>query len=260
MRWSRFVAAIASVLLFVARSSSADVYRWTDENGRTHFDDDAAHVPEAQREHARVFQMKARPAEEPGAKAEGPTQAAFAAGLARELGLQTSATQDPVSVLHLVGIYPAAGWYPAASLLPAVVQEVVTATRNAARARRLAQPEVSAEAAALRVASALGVATPPPSALPEPAPPPPPQILVAPNIVVQVPPPMVIVEHVHPAPQPVLSDYPTFAYGIPFAPLGPVPVGPIPSRITPLSNPAGRLHGPLIEPLKPGPFRRPLAF
>ncbi len=252
----RVALALAFALAFLVAPAGAEVYRWTDESGRTHFDDDAAHVPDAQRDGARVYQEKARPPEAP-ASSSGPTQSMFAAALARELGLQTSATQDPVSLLHLVGIYPSMGWYPAMTLSPAVVQEVVTATRAAGRGRRLGQSEVSAEAVVIRVATSLGVAAPPPQAVPEPPPPPP--VVVAPNIVVEVPPPTVIVEHVLPAPQPVLSQYPTFAFGIPFAPLPVAPSGPIPDRIVPLSNPAGRLHGPLVTPLAARPFQRPLA-
>jgi hypothetical protein len=254
MHASRPAVSLFVALLLLALPVSAEVYRWTDESGRTHFDDDVTHVPEGQRDSARVFQMKARPADQPGLKTDGSTQGAFAAGLARELGLQTVATQDPASLLSLVGIYPSTGWYPNAPLSPAVVQEVVTATRAAARARRLAQPEAGAEAAVLRIASSLGVATPPPTARPEPAPPP---IVIAPNIVVEAPPATVVVQNIQPAPQTVLSNYPTFAFGIPFAPLGPVPIGPAPSRIVPLSDPGGRLHGPLITPLRPGPFMRP---
>lgn len=247
----------AGLVLVLAAPVYADVYTWTDDSGRTHFDDDATNVPEARRDAAHVIRTKVpTAAAEHPAEMKGPTQAAYSTGLARELGLQTSATQDPVSLLHLVGIYPAIGWYPNAALTPAVVQEVVTATRAAARAHRLAQPETSAEAAALRAASSLGVATPPPVARPEPELPP--QIIVAPNIVVETPPQQtVVVNHVYPAPQAVLSDYPTFAFGVPFAPLGPVPIGPIPERIVPLSNPAGRLHGPLITPLRARPFQRP---
>ncbi len=247
------LATCAVALALFALPASAEVYRWTDETGRTHFDDDVARVPPAQRDSAHVFQMKTPPAEAATTKPEGPTQAAFATALARDLGLQTTATQDPAALLSLVGIYPSTGWYPNAALSAAVVQELVTTTRAAARAHRLAQPEASAEAAVLRIASSFGVAAPPPA-----APEPPPQVVVAPNIVVEAPPPAtVIVNNVQQAPPPVLSAYPTFGFGIPFAPLGPVPVGPVPSRITPLSNPAGRLHGPLITPLKPGPFRRP---
>jgi hypothetical protein len=101
------------------------------------------------------------------------------------------------------------------------------------------------------------VATPPPAAVAPPAPPAP-VIVVAPNIVVEAP-PVVVVEHVE-RPPPALSSYPTFAFGIPFAPAPVVPIGPVPERITPLSNPAGRLHGPLITPLRPGKFSRPIGF
>lgn len=242
--------------LLLAAPASADVYTWTDDTGRTHFDDDATNVPEAQRDAARVVRTKVPPPDESPSDAKGPTQAMYSAALARELGLQTSGAQDPVSLLHLVGIYPSMGWYPSAPLTPGIVQEVVTATRAAARARRLAQPEGSAEAAALRAASGLGIATPPPAVPPEREASP--QIVVAPNIVVETPPQQtVVVNNVYPVPQPVLSDYPTFAFGVPFAPIGPVPFGPIPERIVPLSNPAGRLHGPLITPLRAGPFQRP---
>jgi hypothetical protein len=255
MRRPRLLTSVAFVLSVLVASAHAEVYRWTDETGLTHFDDDAAHVPDGQRDSAHVYQSKAHPPEPASAaQSSGPTQSMFASALARELGLQTSATQDPISLLHLVGIYPSMGWYPNSPLSPAVVQEVVTATRAAGRARRLGQSEVSAEAAAIRVASSLGVAAPPPQAVPEPPPPPP--IVVAPNIIVQAPPPTVIIEQ--PAPQVVLSDYPTFAFGIPFAPLPIAPVGPVPDRIVPLSNPAGRLHGPLITPLVSRPFQRPV--
>ncbi len=64
-------------------------------------------------------------------------------------------------MLQVVGIYPATGWHPGVSLTPAVVQEVVTATRAAARARRLTSSERAAEAAVLRIAAGLGVAGPP---------------------------------------------------------------------------------------------------
>jgi hypothetical protein len=240
-------------LCLFALPARAEIYRWTDESGRTHFDDDKTRIPDGQRDHAQVYQAKERP-EPPAASSTGPTQSMFAAALARELGLQSSPSQDPVSLLHLVGIYPTMGWYPNAPLSPAVVQEVVTATRAAGHGRRLGQSEAAAEATAIWVASSLGVATPPPQA--EPEPPPPPPVVVAPNIIVHAPPPTVIIEQ--PAPQVVLSDYPTFAFGIPFAPLPFNPNAPIPDRIPPLSNPAGRLHGTLVPPLVSRPFQRPV--
>jgi len=255
MRVRALLLGVTIVLSVAALPARAEVYRWTDESGRTHFDDDKERVPDAQRDHAQVYQSKARP--EPAAAAStGPTQSMYATALARELGLQASPSQDPVSVLQLVGIYPSMGWYPAAPLSPATVQEIVTATRAAGRARRLGQSEAGAEATAIRVASSLGVAAPPPQAEPEPPPPPPPPVVVAPNIVVQAPPPTVIIEHQ--PPQVVLSDYPTFAFGIPFAPLPFNANAPIPDRIVPLSNPAGRLHGPLVPPLVSRPFQRPV--
>jgi len=251
---------IVMAFLLVASPAGADVYRWVDEGGAIHLDDDIENVPEARRDGARIFKAKA--AREP--EVSGPTEGTFAGALARELGLQASPSQDPVSVLQIVGIYPSVGWHPGAALSAAVVQEVVTAARTAARAHRLRQPEASAEAAVLRVSSGLGVAGPPPAAPAEPAPPPPaaaPPIVIAPNIVIEVPPPAIVVERHEPAPQAVLFGYPTFANGVLFAPLAaPRVLGPIPERITPLSNPAGRLHGPLVAPLGSHPFTRPLDF
>jgi hypothetical protein len=151
------------------------------------------------------------------------------------------------------------GWNPQAALSSAVVQEVANAARAAARAHRLRQSEFNAEAAVLHVSAGLGISGPAPIAVAEPAPPPAaaPPVIVAPNIIVEAPPP-VIVERREVQPAPLLSDYPTFAYGVPFAPLPFPPVlGPVPARITPLSNPAGRLHGPLVPQLRPAPFTRP---
>ncbi len=223
-----------------------------------HLDDDIARVPEAQRATSRVF--RSRPAA-PAPAVSGPTEGAFASAIAREVGLLRSDLQDPVSVLQIVGIYPTTGWHPADALSPAVVDEVVGAARAAARGRRLRASEATVEAAVLRVASSLGVAGPAPAAPPDlpPAPEPAVPIVVAPSITVESPP--VVVRVVERPPRPVLSGYPTFAYGVPFAPFTPRVIGPIPDRITPLSSPAGRLHGPLVTPLRPpGRFTRPMGF
>jgi hypothetical protein len=117
----------------------------------------------------------------------------------------------------------------------------------------------------LRVAANLGVAGPPPTVVAAPAPPPePPTVVVAPNIVVETPPTNVVVQNIQPQNDPFLTRYgwdPLYGGGVPYAPIAPGPPGPIPDRITPLSNPAGRLRGPAVPP-RPGlqPFRRPLAF
>jgi hypothetical protein len=258
----RATLPIVIALLLAAYPAGADIYRWLDASGTLHLDDDIANVPEAERHSARIF--KAKTVEQP--QASGPVQGVFAAALARELGLQVSSSQDPLSVLQIVGIYPSIGWHPQAALSAAVVQEVVTATRAAARAHRLHQSEASAEAALLRVSSALGVAGPPPTAPPEPPPmQPAPSIVFAPNIVVEAAPPTVIVERHEPAPQAVLFGYPfgypAFIGGVPFAPL-PIPrvSGPVPERIPPLFSPAGRLHGPLVTPLESRSFTRPVDF
>lgn len=263
MRFSRPLVVAIVALVLNAAASPAEIYRWTDTAGVVHYDDDIARVPESERGAVRVFQSKVV-VQGDLATASGPTQAGFAGAMARDLGLQASDLQDPVSVLHIVGIYPAIGWHPAAPLTPAVVQEVVTAARAAARARRLGYSERGAEAAVLRAAAGLGVAGPPASAPPDPpAPPAPPSIVVAPNIVVESP-PVVVVERVERQPVPVFADYPHFVFGVPFAPLpGPPVVGPVPERITPLFNPinpTGRLNGSSVTPLGSSSFTRPANF
>jgi hypothetical protein len=254
--------ALLLALVVVPTSAQSEIYRWVDEHGITHLDDTLTNVPEPARTDAKIFQ--ARPAPAPPVASSGPSQAAFANAVARELGLLATENQDAVSVLHVVGVYPSIGWSPNAALTSAVVDEVTRAARAAARARRLPQGEASVEASVLRVASNLGIAGPPPTVIAEP-PPAPPTIVVAPNIVVESPPQQTVVVHtIEREREPFLTRYgwsPAFGGGIPFAPIQSRPLGPIPDRITPLSSPAGRLHGPAVPP-RPGlqPFRRPLTF
>ena len=81
------------------------------------------------------------------------------------------------------------------------------------------------------------------------------------DIVVEAPPAQVVVVEQETTRYRGLADFPTFAWGVPFAPLpGTAVIGPVPERITPLSNPAGRLRGPLVTPLRPRGFTRPLSF
>ena len=251
---------VLAVVTALASPAAAEIYRWVDEHGRVNFDDDLARVPEAQREGMKVYQSKTRPAAA-DAK-EGPRQAAFARALARDLGLQRTDTQDPVSVLQVVGIYPASGWHPTGALTPAVVDEVVRTTIAAARARRLPQSPFGAEAAALRAAEGLGVAAPPPT-IAEPPPPPPPApapvpIVLAPNIVVEAP-PAVVVNQTPAHGYFIGSTDPTFAYGVPFRSSrrrGRRLQTPV-ARIPPLSHPSGHLKPPVIQPLQARPFTRP---
>jgi hypothetical protein len=258
------VALMLSLLpLTVTAPARAEIYRWVDATGVVHLDDTLANVPEAQRPDAKVFQSKARVAPA-SAPSTGPTQSAFANGVARELGLIAVETQDAVSALHIVGVYPSAGWNPTATLTSAVVEEVTRAARAAARARRLPQGEAAVEGAVLRVASGLGVDGPPPTVVvtaPEPEPPP---LIVAPNIVIETPPTNVVVQTINPQPDPVLTRYGIDPFGeaLLFAPIPSRPnPGPPPDRITPLSNPAGHLRGPAVPPRPhPGPFRRPPTF
>jgi hypothetical protein len=261
VRFPTCILASFTLLTLLATPARAEIYRWVDEHGVTHLDDTLGNVPESARDQAKVFQTRPAPVL---AATTGPVQAAFANGIVRDLGLSSAPTQDAVSVLQLVGIYPSVGWDLAAPLTPAVVDEVTRAARAAARARRLPQGEASVEATVLRVASGLGVAGPPPTVVAEPASLPP-TVVVAPNIIVEPPPQQTVVVHTVER-EPVLTRWgwgydPTFGGGIPFAPIPSGPPGPIPDRITPLSNPAGRLHGPAVPP-RPGPqpFRRPVTF
>lgn len=218
------LALAALLAAAVATPAHGEIYRWVDAHGVMHLDDTLANVPEGARAAARVFQSRVPP---PIESTSETAQAAFANGIARELGLVASDTQSAVSALGLVGIYPSAGWHPAAALTAPVVEEVTRAARAAAEP---AEPQT---------------------------------IVVAPNIVVEPPPaPAVVIRTVERAP--VLTRWswdPGFGNGMPFAPIPSGPPGPIPDRITPLSNPAGRLHGPAVPP-RPGPqpFRRPPAF
>ncbi len=263
MRASVAAAVLSSLIAFTP--VAADVYRWVDEKGTVHLDDDIARVPESSRAGARVFRSKA-PASPP-AKVDptAPTQGSFANALARDLGLRSSESQDSVSVLHIAGIYPARGWDPAAALSPIVVAEVVGATLAAARTRRLSLSPAAAEMAVLRLAERLGVAAPPPTVQAPPAAEPP-TIVVAPNIVVEAPAqPQVVIREIERVPEPVLASRvydPFLVYGIPFATTvrAPAPVSPVPPRIVPLRNPAGHLHGPLVAPLRSGAFQRPHEF
>jgi hypothetical protein len=247
---------LLAIVIVAAVPVRAEIYRWVDEAGRVHLDDDLARVPEAQRASSRVFQSRVVPAARP---ASGPTEGAFAASVARELGLARSEQQDPVSVLQIIGIYPSTGWDPAAPLTAAVVEEVVGTARAAARARRVKSSEATAEAAVLRVASALGVAGPAPGAAPDPPPAPEPApVVVVPQVVVESPP--VVVNVIERPPQPVLWSDPAFAYGVPFAPLASRRVGrrTMPSRN--LSGNPGRTAFPLGRVTQPlgGPITQPL--
>jgi hypothetical protein len=102
---SRSLVLALLVVLLAAPSARAEVYRWVDANGTTHFVDDVEQVPEDQRPGAKVFASKAPPpaTAEPSGP-EQPTQAALAEGVARELGVLTNEGQDPVAALQIVGI------------------------------------------------------------------------------------------------------------------------------------------------------------
>jgi hypothetical protein len=248
-------------------SARAEIYRWTDERGTTHYVDDLAQVPEARRPGAKVFRSRVPVEAAPEADASAPTQGGFAGALARDLGLLKQPTQDPISVLQVVGVYPARGWYPAAVLGPSVVEEVVAATRAAASAKRLPQSVAGAEAAVLRVAESLGVPGPPPTVVAEPAPPPAPPapIVIAPHIVVEAPAPAVVVQQAAPHPDAYVRAYgPAFAWGVPFAPapqrLSPRKARARPDRTPPLANPAGSISRSPIEPLRSLPFTRSPGF
>ena len=52
------IATAALLVLVTVSPATGDVYRWVDERGTIHLDDDLARVPEAYREAARVFRSK----------------------------------------------------------------------------------------------------------------------------------------------------------------------------------------------------------
>jgi hypothetical protein len=230
--------------------AEAVIYQWVDERGHVNFDDDLERVPEAQRPAMKVFQAKARPAAAEPEPGGGPRQAAFARQLARDLGLQKTDTQDPVSVLQVVGVYPAIGWHPAAPLTPAIVDEVVRAAVAAARGRRLSQSPSTAEAAVLGVAKNLGMDVPPPTVAPEPSPPPPEPvpIIFAPQIVLESPPPAVPIVVQQPAYYP--GHFEGFVPIVADASPRPSRGRPLTPRIPPLTRPVTGLRPPVIQPLQ----------
>ena len=254
------IALALLLVLSVALPADAVIYRWVDENGSVNFDDDLERVPVDQRPEMKVFAVKKPPApsadDSPDA---GPRQAAFARRVARDLGLQKSTTQDPVSVLQVVGIYPSVGWHPAGPLTLAIVDEVVATTVAAARAHRLRHTAASAEATVLAAAKGLGLDVPPPAVVPEPPPPPPEPapIVVAPNIIVEAAATApVIVQQAYPASY-APGWYPNVTDGILFRPSLRASRPPPTARIPPITNPVGRLRLPVIKPLQVRPFQRP---
>ncbi len=248
------------LVLSVALPADAVIYRWVDENGSVNFDDDLERVPVDQRPDMKVFAVKTPPtAPAEDTAAEGPRQAAFARRVARDLGLQKSTTQDPVSVLQVVGIYPSVGWHPAGPLTLAIVDEVVATTVAAARAHRLRHTAATAEATVLAVARGLGLDVPPPTVVPDPPPPPPEPvpIVVAPNIIVEAAASApVIVQQPYPASY-APGWYPNVANGVLFRPSQRASRPPPTARIPPITNPVGRLRLPVIQPLRVRPFQRP---
>lgn len=263
---SRWVSALllSALLSFLfAFPIRAEIYRWVDANGTVHFDDDPNAVPEDQRPGAKVFQSKivSPPAvAEPTGPAQ-PTQATFAAGVARDLRLGGE-SREPTSALQNVGIYPSGGWNPTAALTPGAVEDVARTTRAAARARRVPLSVGDAEAVVIAAADRLGVAAPAPTVVVEPPPPPEPEppLVVAPQVYVEVPPATVVIEQ--PEPGPYVTDGYFPPYGYLYAPIperrGRKNREPKPERIVPLSNPAGHLRGPAVPPMPgPGPFQRP---
>jgi hypothetical protein len=162
-------------------------------------------------------------------------------------------------VLQVVGIYPSIGWHPDAPLTPAVVDEVVRTTIAAARAHRVPQSPMTAEAAVLRIAAGLGVDAPPPTIVEAPPPPPAPEpmpVVLAPNIIVEAPPPVIVQQSTYPGPY-IGSVDPAWAYGVPFRSTGNRQSRKSTlQRIPPIFNPTGRLRPPVIQPFELRPFPR----
>ena len=57
----RATVPIVIAFLLVASPAGADIYRWVDESGAVHLDDDIENVPETERDSARTFKAKAAP-------------------------------------------------------------------------------------------------------------------------------------------------------------------------------------------------------
>jgi len=119
-RFSRSALVALALTLALAPAAHAQLYRWTDENGETHFGQGVASVPERYRSRARAVGTVDPPPAPAGTAAAtvagGVTRIAFAPGrsimvIARingrapvQLILDTGATRTTISPAALVGL------------------------------------------------------------------------------------------------------------------------------------------------------------
>lgn len=158
---------VCSLFFSVATITWADLYQWTDDNGVIHVVDESSQIPRAYREKVKVFESQ-KSRIPPGALPLAPSQTyplssqgRFAQKLALDLGLIKNRGEDAISPLIGVGIRPASGWQTTEPLTADVVDEVASAARRAADARRLLLSADGVEAIVQQAAAAV---------LPSPAP------------------------------------------------------------------------------------------
>lgn len=153
LTWSVFFCSFLPV--------QADLYQWTDRDGVIHIVDDAAAVPEAYRDHVKVYRT-ATPS--PAGSAAGTllspgriyvanSQGAFAQQLAFDLGLIAHPGQDALGPLRGAGIQPAGGWRLDEPLTPEACYEIIAAARRAADTKRLPLSPDGAEAVVRQAAA-----------------------------------------------------------------------------------------------------------
>ncbi|MCS6926041.1 MAG: DUF4124 domain-containing protein [Candidatus Binatia bacterium] len=150
-----------SVLLCCSLPVQADLYQWTDRDGVIHIVDDATAVPEAYRDHVKVYRT-ATPSSagsaadtllSPSRTYAANSQGAFAQQLAFDLGLIKHPGQDALGPLRGVGIQPAGGWRLDEPLTPEALYEIIAAARRAADAKRLPLSPDGAEAVVRQAAA-----------------------------------------------------------------------------------------------------------
>jgi|SRR5262245_31323250 len=147
-----FLLLIGVLCLWLPAASQADLYQWTDADGVTHIVGKISDVPDPYRAGMTVYHA-AQPATglstlpvAPSRTYAAQSQGAFAQKIALDLGLIKMSSEDAFGPLGGAGVQPANGWEANDPLTPGVVDEVLTAARRAADAKRLPLSADGAEA------------------------------------------------------------------------------------------------------------------
>jgi uncharacterized protein DUF4124 len=147
-----FILLIGFLCLWLPAVSQADLYQWTDANGVIHIVDETSEVPETYRAGMTVYHA-AKPTTgvstlplSPSRTYAAQSQGAFAQKIALDLGLIKMSSEDAFGPLRGAGVQPASGWEVDDPLTPEVVDDVLTAARRAADAKRLPLSADGAEA------------------------------------------------------------------------------------------------------------------